>query len=97
MKKLFMPYTKGALQLKNRVVMAPMTRSRALNNVPLTVDTAEAKLQDGSADLVAFGKSFLANPDFMKRVEKKAPLNNLDAMTLYSPGEQGYTDYPVLD
>ena len=38
----------------------------------LTAATAEAKLQDGSADLVAFGRSFLANPDFMKRIEKKA-------------------------
>ncbi|MBC3791654.1 2,4-dienoyl-CoA reductase-like NADH-dependent reductase (Old Yellow Enzyme family) [Spirosoma sp. LMG 31447] len=34
MKKLMMPFTKGSLQLKNHVVMAPMTRSRAQNNLP---------------------------------------------------------------
>ena len=61
-----------------------------------TPDTAEAKLQDGSADLVAFGRSFLANPDFMRRIEKNDALNEVDYMTLYTPGEQGYTDYPVL-
>lgn len=63
----------------------------------LTAETAEAMLQDGKADLVAFGRSFLANPDFMRRIEKNAPLNDPDYNTLYTPGEKGYTDYPVLD
>ncbi|WDF78075.1 alkene reductase [Mucilaginibacter sp. KACC 22773] len=62
-----------------------------------TAETAEAKLQDGTADLVAFVRSFLANPDFMRRIEKNASLNEPDYNTLYTPGEQGYTDYPVLD
>ncbi|GAB3921253.1 alkene reductase [Mucilaginibacter myungsuensis] len=62
-----------------------------------TAETAEAKLQDGSADLVAFGRTFLANPDFMKRIEKNAPLNEPDYNTLYIPGEEGYTDYPELN
>ncbi|RFZ85360.1 alkene reductase [Mucilaginibacter terrenus] len=62
-----------------------------------TAETSEAKLQDGSADLVAFGRSFLANPDFMRRIEKNAPLNQLDYNTLYTPGEEGYTDYPELN
>jgi len=62
----------------------------------LTADTAEAKLHDGSADLVAFGRTFLANPDFIKRMEKNDPLNEVDYMTLYTPDHQGYTDYPVM-
>jgi len=62
-----------------------------------TAETAEAKLQDGSADLVAFGRSFLANPDFMKRIEKNAPLNEPDYNTLYTPGETGYIDYPLSE
>jgi N-ethylmaleimide reductase len=61
-----------------------------------TAETAEAKLQDGSADLVALGRSFLANPDFMRRIEKNAPLNEPDYNTLYTPGEEGYTDYPII-
>ncbi|WP_461115407.1 alkene reductase [Spirosoma jeollabukense] len=63
----------------------------------LTPETAEAKLQAGTADLVAFARSFLANPDFMNRIEKNAPLNKVDYTTLYTPGMQGYTDYPVWD
>jgi N-ethylmaleimide reductase len=63
----------------------------------LTPESAEEKLQNGPADLVAFGRSFLANPDFMRRMEKNAPLNEVDYMTLYTPGEQGYIDYAVLD
>jgi N-ethylmaleimide reductase len=62
----------------------------------LTPETAEAKLQDGLADLVAFGRSFLANPDFIRRMEKNDPLNEVDYMSLYTPAAQGYTDYPVL-
>ena len=60
----------------------------------LTAETAEAQLQSGFADLVAFGRSFLATPDFVKRIETGEALNALDFTTLYTPGEKGYTDYP---
>lgn len=63
----------------------------------LTVESAEEKLQNGSADLVAFGRSYLANPDFTERAAQGAALNEVDYQTLYTPGEQGYTDYPVLN
>jgi N-ethylmaleimide reductase len=61
----------------------------------LTAETAEAQLDKGF-DLVAFGRSFLATPDFVNRIETGAPLNQLDFTTLYTPGEKGYTDYPLL-
>ena len=61
----------------------------------LTPETAEEKLLDNTADLVGFGRGFLANPDFVKRVEKNLSLNDVDFGTLYSPGETGYTDYPL--
>jgi N-ethylmaleimide reductase len=60
-----------------------------------THETAEQKLHDNAADLVAFGRGFLANPDFVGRIEKNASLNDVDYNTLYSPGEHGYTDYPL--
>jgi N-ethylmaleimide reductase len=63
----------------------------------LTQETAEQKLQDNSADLVAFGRGFLANPDFVSRIEKNVPLSDVDFNTLYSPGEAGYTDYPLYN
>jgi N-ethylmaleimide reductase len=62
----------------------------------LTPETAEQALNDGIADLVAFGRSFLANPDFEKRIEKATPLNQVNFQTLYTAGATGYTDYPTL-
>ena len=51
----------------------------------------------GAADLVAFGKPFIANPDLGRRLRLDAPLNLPDAATFYGGGAAGYTDYPVLD
>ena len=51
----------------------------------------------GGADLVAFGKAFIANPDLGRRLREDAPLNKLDQKTLYGGGAAGYTDYPALD
>ena len=53
-------------------------------------------LEDGDADLVAFGVPFIANPDLVKRYETDAPLNTADPATFYVPGAKGYTDYPFL-
>lgn len=57
---------------------------------------AEALLASGAADLVAFGRPALANPDLVVRLQQQAPLNAPDFGTFYTPGPQGYTDYPVL-
>jgi N-ethylmaleimide reductase len=59
-------------------------------------ETAEAELQKGIASLVAFGSSFLANPDLPTRFELGAELNNPDHATMFGGGEKGYTDYPFL-
>ncbi len=55
---------------------------------------AEAALQEGRADLIAFGRPFLANPDLVARLERGLPLNTPDFGTFYTPGPKGYTDYP---
>ncbi|WP_286857376.1 MULTISPECIES: alkene reductase [Sphingobacterium] len=62
-----------------------------------TAETAEAALSNGFADIVAFGRAFLSNPDYVKRIEMNAPLNQVDFSTLYTTGQEGYTDYPVLE
>ena len=50
------------------------------------------------ADLVSFGRAFLANPDLVARLLQNAPLNPMmDAATVYGGGAHGYTDYPTLD
>jgi N-ethylmaleimide reductase len=58
--------------------------------------SAEAALQAGQADLIAFARAFLANPDLVRRMQSGAPLNALDMSTFYTPGAKGYTDYPAL-
>lgn len=62
----------------------------------LTPESAEEALHQGYADLVAFGRSFISNPDLDKRIETGAALAEVDMQTLYVPGEKGYTDYPTL-
>ncbi len=55
-----------------------------------------ARLVDaGLADLIAFGRPFIANPDLPERIANGWPLNPVDAATLYGGGAQGYTDYPT--
>ena len=57
---------------------------------------AEHVLAAGDADLVAFGKPFVSNPDLPQRFAAGAPLAPWDADTFYAGGEKGYIDYPAL-
>jgi N-ethylmaleimide reductase len=59
-------------------------------------DTAEGWLQQGKADLIAFGRKFLANPDLPERFRSHASLNADDPSSYYGGGAKGYTDYPTL-
>ena len=56
---------------------------------------AEAILEKGDADLVAFGRFFIANPDLPKRFKEGLPLNSYDRATFYGGDTHGYTDYAV--
>lgn len=58
---------------------------------------AEAAIEEGRADLIAFGKLFISNPDLVTRFLLDAPLNKADSKTFYGGDERGYTDYPVLE
>jgi len=55
---------------------------------------AEAAIADGRADLIAFGRPFIANPDLVERIRIGAPLAEPDRATFYAGEEKGYTDYP---
>lgn len=59
--------------------------------------SAEAALSAGSADLIAFGRPFVSNPDLVRRYMLDAPLNEMNPDTLYGGGATGYTDYPMLE
>jgi len=58
---------------------------------------AEAARQTDTADLIAFGRPFIANPDLVERLQTHAPLNAIDPKTLYGGDAHGYTDYPALN
>ncbi len=58
--------------------------------------SAEQALRDKHGDLIAFGRSLLANPDLVERMRTDATLNTPDMTTFYTPGAKGYTDYPLL-
>ena len=58
--------------------------------------SAEAVLQAKDADLTAFGRPFISNPDLVARMQTGASLTAPDMSTFYTPGEKGYTDYPAM-
>ena len=58
--------------------------------------SAEAVLAANQADLIAFGRPVLANPDLVERLRTNAALDAPDMSTFYTPGAKGYTNYPTL-
>ncbi len=58
--------------------------------------SAQAALAEDRADLIAFGRPFIANPDWVARMRSGAAVNALDMSTFYTPGPKGYTDYPSI-
>ena len=61
------------------------------------LDLATSHLADGKADLIAFGRLFIANPDLVERLQSGAPLAEINPATIYGGGAAGYTDYPRFD
>lgn len=77
--------------------MAPLLRKKFGGTLMLNggydAVTGNAAIEDGPADLVSFGVTFLANPDLPDRFRRGAPLNPADMATYYAGEEKGYTDY----
>lgn len=67
-----------------------------VGNTGYAAQEAERAIANSELDAIAFGTSFLANPDLPNRFAQNAPLNAPDSSKFYSPGAQGYTDYPYL-
>lgn len=66
-------------------------------NANYDAERATDALEHGYADLVAFGRAFLANPDLPRRLEEHLPINVPDEATFYNGDERGYTDYPTWE
>lgn len=67
-----------------------------LANNGYDLDLATSRLNAGQADLFAFGRAFIGNPDLVERLKAGAPLAGFNPATLYGGGAEGYTDYPTL-
>ncbi|MFZ4538760.1 alkene reductase [Propionivibrio sp.] len=67
-----------------------------IGNMGYTSAEAETAIAEGKLDAVAFGTGFLANPDLPARIKAGAPLNQPNPATFYTPGPEGYTDYPAF-
>ena len=90
----------GTVQIREATrTFRAMFDQTVITNVGYTRDSGNAILASGVADLVAYGKLFLANPDLPQRFRGDSPSNPMDFPTFYGSGEQsakGYTDYPAL-
>ncbi|OAI30606.1 alkene reductase [Methylosinus sp. R-45379] len=71
-------------------------RNGYIANNGYDLELAASHLTDGKADLFAFGRLFIGNPDLVERLKVGAPLADFNPATLYGGGAAGYTDYPAL-
>jgi N-ethylmaleimide reductase len=76
--------------------LRPLFRRTLIVNGGYDRQRADAVIRSGVADLVSFGKAFLANPNLPQRLKIGAALNVPDPDTFYGGGEKGYVDYPAL-
>jgi N-ethylmaleimide reductase len=74
----------------------PIFRRPLIANVGMDAERADRLIAEGLADLVAFGRPFIANPDLVERISTGAPLAEIDWTTVYARGPRGYSDYPAL-
>ncbi|WP_202182950.1 alkene reductase [Chitinophaga solisilvae] len=70
-------------------------RQTVIANAGYDKASGEAELEKGIAELISFGKLYIANPDLPERFEKDVALSEPDRATIYGGGKQGYTDYPL--
>ena len=95
------PGPEGSFGKAERPPVAPLIRAAfsglLVLNSDYRSDSGQARLDAGEADAIAFGRTFIANPDLPKRLAEGLPLNPDDPQTWYSQGPEGYVDYPPAD
>lgn len=75
----------------------PLIKTSLITSAGYNFKTAEAAVAEGYADLVAFGKDFISNPDLVLRYEHDKTLNPYDSDTFYGGDHRGFTDYPFYE
>ena len=74
----------------------PIFLGALIANVGMTAERGNRLIADGLADLIAFGRPYIANPDLAQRLATGAPLAEVAWETVYASGPRGYSDYPSL-
>ncbi|WP_413458911.1 hypothetical protein [Herbaspirillum huttiense] len=77
-------------------IIRPNFAGMLIANAGLSFEEAEQLIVSGKADMAAFGRQFIANPDLVARIAQGGPFNEPDPFTFYGGDEIGYTDYPAL-
>ena len=71
----------------------PMYDGTLMINAGFDQESGNNVIEEGNADLVAFGKPYISNPDLVERFAENMPLSDWDTDTFYVPGAKGYIDY----
>ncbi len=74
----------------------PIFRGALIANTNMTAERGDRLIASGLADLIAFGRPYIANPDLAQRLAAGAPLAEVDWESVYASGPHGYSDYPSL-
>ncbi|MEP2280582.1 alkene reductase [Maribacter sp.] len=75
----------------------PLYNGTLMINAGFNQESGNKVIEEGNADLVAYGKPFISNPDLVERFEHNLPLAEWDTDTFYTPGKEGYLDYPAYE
>ena len=75
----------------------PLYKGNLMINAGFDQDSGNKVIEEGHADMIAFGKLFISNPDLPVRFKKNAEMQDWDQDTFYAIGKEGYTDYPKLE
>lgn len=88
------------LQQQSADILSPFRRhfhGVLIANMGFSAEEANSGIEEDKFDAVAFGTAFLANPDLPERFKANTRLNEADPDTFYSPGPEGYIDYPTVE
>ena len=88
-----LPYAETEIAKRYR----PMYNGTIMINAGFDQESGNRVIEEGDADLVAYAKLYISNPDLVERFRANAELAEWDADTFYVPGKKGYTDYPTLE
>ena len=87
----------NAPDLDNVAIAAKAFGNPLIVNDSYKIDEAKSVVDSGVASAVAFARSFIGNPDLVRRLEQDLPLSRFNPKALYSMGPEGYSDYPTAD